>query len=70
MLNHLIILYNCFGINATPMLFLKLEEYHQYLKPFVLFLNYMPEAIDYNNQRLRTVDIPLDEKIVEELRKI
>lgn len=69
-LNHLIVLYNCFGLNTTEMLFLKLEEYHQCLKPFLLLLNYMPEVVEYNGQKLRTVDIPLDTLIAEELRKI
>ena len=69
-LNHLIVLYNCFGLNATEMLFLKLDEYHQYLKPFLIFLNYMPEVIEYSGQKISTVVIPLDKKIVEELRKI
>lgn len=69
-LNHIIILYNCFGPNATNMLFMRLEEYHSYLKPFVLFLNYMPNKIIYNDIIIDSSNIALDEKIVEELRKI
>ena len=69
-LNHIIVLYNCFGPNATNMLFMKLDEYHKYLKPFVLFLNYMPNEIEYNDVKLKSSDISLDEKIVQELRKI
>lgn len=69
-LNHIIILYNCFGINTTNMLFMRLEEYHNYVKPFVLFLNYMPNEIEYNNIRIKSSDIQLDDKIIEELRKI
>ena len=30
-LNHLIVIYNVFGVDATNMLFLKLHEYHSYL---------------------------------------
>ena len=37
-LNHMIILYNCFGPVATHMLFFKLKEYHIYLKPICQFL--------------------------------
>ena len=69
-LNHLIILYNCFGAEATPMLFMRLDEYHSYLKPFVMFLNFMPEFVEYDNVRLRDSDIAIDMNIVKELRKI
>lgn len=69
-LNHIIVLYNCFGPIATPMLFMKLEEYHSFLKPFVVFLNFMPEKIEYEDKTILNSEIPLDEKIVSELRKI
>lgn len=69
-LNHIIVLYNCFGLEATNMLFFKLKEYHPQLKPFVLFLNYMPELINYEETVVRNSDIPLDQNIVRELRKI
>jgi hypothetical protein len=69
-LNHLIVLYNCLGPIATNMIFFKLKEYHKYLKPFVIFLNYMPEKIEYEDEVIITSNIPLDGKIVEELRKI
>ena len=69
-LNHLIILYNCLGHAATPMLFMKLEEYHKYLKPFVVLLGYMPEQISYGEKKIISSDIPMDDIIVKELRKI
>lgn len=69
-LNHVIVLYNCFGPEATHMLFFKLKEYHRYLKPFVLFLNYMPEKIHYEGIIIHGSDIGLDSTIVDELRKI
>lgn len=69
-LNHIIVLYNCFGLEATNMLFFKLKEYHPQLKPFVLFLNYMPELINYEETVVRSSDIPLDPSVVRELRKI
>lgn len=69
-LNHLIVLYNCFGPAATNMLFFKLKEYHTFLKPFVVFLNYMPEYIEYENIKILDSSIALDPKIVKELRKI
>lgn len=69
-LNHLIVLYNCFGASATPILFMKLSEYHSYLKPFVVFLNFMPERVTYDDKTIINSDIPLDPRIVNELRKI
>lgn len=69
-LNHVIILYNCFGEYATPLLFFKLQEYHKYLKPFVLFLDYMPELIAFEDKIIISSNIPMDQTIIEELRKI
>jgi hypothetical protein len=69
-LNHIIILYNCFGVYTTNMLFFKLKDHHKYLKPFVLFLNYMPDVIEYDNIRIHSDDIPLDNNVIKELRKI
>ena len=69
-LNHLIVIFNCFGKHATPMLFMKLPEYHAFLKPFVVLLGYMPEVVNYNDVSLRNSDIPLDQTIVQELRNI
>lgn len=69
-LNHLIVIFNCFGSHGTPMLFQKLPEYHHYLKPFIIMLGYMPETIQYNDIQIRNSDVPLDSRIVEELREI
>lgn len=69
-LNHIIIIYNCFGKVATEMLFLKLWEYKEYLKPFVLFLNYLPNTIEIDGNVYRDSDISMDIHIIEELRKI
>ncbi|PHS22179.1 MAG: hypothetical protein COA84_13445 [Robiginitomaculum sp.] len=69
-LNHIIIIYNCFGPVATEMLFMKLEGYHKYLKPFVVYLSYMPETIKYDDVIVRNSDVSMDENIITELRKI
>lgn len=69
-LNHLIILYNVFGHRATNMLFLRLEGYHEYLKPFVDYLNYMPEYAEYNGKRIDTSRIKSDLLIENALRRI
>lgn len=63
-LNHLIVIYNVFGIQAAnKMLWFKVEENHwTYIKPFLVFLNYLP--ID------EKVEVPLDPEIVERLRNL
>jgi hypothetical protein len=69
-LNHVIILYNCFGEAATPMLFLRMEGLHDILKPFILSLNYLPSKVEYDGKIIHTSDIPLDVAVIAELRKI
>lgn len=69
-LNHLIVLYNCFGQAATPMLFMKLEEFHSMLKPFVLFIGFLPKQVEYCDVVLNVDTVIMDRKIIEELRKI
>lgn len=63
-LNHLIILYNIFGIEpANKMIFFKINEIHwSYLKTFLVFLNYLKED--------QYVEIPLDQHIIDTLRKL
>ena len=72
-LNHLIILYNLFGSATTRMLFFKLQGYHHFLKPFVVMLGFMPDVIigiDFENKTLYNSDIPMDQHVVDVLRKI
>jgi|TARA_B110000503_G_scaffold130850_1_gene204704 hypothetical protein len=69
-LNHLIVIYNIFGLEATNMLFMKLHDYHEYLKPFVEYLNFMPQIITYDNTVLHKDSIKSDENISELLRGI
>ena len=69
-LNHLTVIYNCFGAGATTMLFYKLQDYHKCLKPFVIMLGYLSDVIEYREKRIITSEIPLDETIVTELRKL
>jgi len=66
-LNHLIVIYNVFGVNATNMLFMRLHEYHEYLKPFVMYLNYMPRVLEYDNKVINEKSIVADQKIIETL---
>ena len=68
-LNHIISFYNVFDFDAaTRLLFFRVgKEYHSLLKTFLVYLNRMPDKI---NENLYSSDIPLDEKIIEILRKI
>lgn len=72
-LNHLIILGNIFP--AEPLvriLYLKMSDQMPYLKPFLLLLSLLPKYI-HNVGKLgaiNTEDIPLDQGIVAQLRKI
>ena len=72
-LNHIIVLGNLFGIEATTrMLFFKIEkDYWSQLKTFLVFLNYMPlKVIVSKNVEILDTDIDLDDKILEKLKKI
>jgi len=73
-LNHIIVLNNVFGPEATTkMLFLKCKGLEEYLKPFLLFLGILPEKIEnlgIENRTIYTEDINMNTYILEELRKI
>jgi len=69
-LNHLIVIYNIFGLQATNMLYIKLEGFHEYLKPFVDYLNYTTDYIEYNNMRIESDRIACDLLIENALRKL
>lgn len=69
-LNHLIVLFNVFGLQATNMLFMRLHEYHEYLKPFVEYLNYMPQLITYEDVVINADSIDSDILIVQRLKEI
>ena len=63
-LNHLIVLYNVFGIKAANhMMFYKInKESWPLLKTFLVYLNYLPED--------QYVEVPLLPNVVDVLRKI
>jgi hypothetical protein len=69
-LNHMIIIFNVFGPDATNLLFMRLHEYHEYLKPFVEYLNFMPLEIRYEDVVLSKDNIVSDSRIVEKLKGI
>ena len=63
-LNHIIVIYNVFGIEASnKMMWYKIEKEHwSYIKSFLVYLHYLPEG--------EKVEVPLDEKIIEVLREL
>ena len=71
-LNHLLVLYNVFEHRAmTRILVFKLEKQLEYLKPFLIFLNYWRTDIGtVNGKEVVDADISLDETIVKKLRLI
>lgn len=70
-LNHIIVLNNCFGPEALcKILYLKLKKQMKYIKPFLLLLNILPEHI-YNvgdEQIIKTKLIETDPGIQERLK--
>ena len=68
-LNHLVVIYNIFGDEATNMLFFKIDkEYWDILVTFLVFLNRMPEELP--QYKLKLSHVKLDEYIIQILRKI
>jgi hypothetical protein len=72
-LNHLIILTNVFGVEASVrMLFFKIDptDYHM-LKPFLMFMNLMPKSVKgIKGIDINSGDIPVDIYILSKLRTI
>lgn len=68
-INHIVVIYNIFGDEATNMLFFKIdEEYWDALITFLVFLGRMPEELPQYNIKLS--EIQLDEYIINVLRNI
>jgi len=63
-LNHIIVLFNVFGIEAAKkMLLFKIDSRHySVIKPFLILLHYLRED--------ELIDVPLDENVVAKLRNI
>jgi hypothetical protein len=72
-INHLIVLYNVFGVEvATRLLFYRVhKEDYPTLKTYLLFLNYMPSIVKgIKGQNIVSSDISVDMKVAEILREI
>lgn len=58
---------------TTKMLFFKLQGYEELIKPFLVYLNFMPEkitGIGIENKTILSSDITMDPTIIQTLRKI
>ena len=73
-LNHVIILGNVFGVEATVnMLFFKVdEEDYPLLKTILIFLNYLPKhlKVTFNKYYVRQEEVPVDLTIAGRLKEI
>ena len=72
-LNHIILIYNVFGVEAaTRILFFRIDERdYDILKTFLLYLNYMPDRVEgINGKNIDSSTIMVDMNIAEILRKL
>lgn len=72
-LNHLVVFFNVFGVEgATRLLFFKIQpDLWPELKTFLVFLNFMPSLVPVQGGlHMPESEIPLDQNLVEILRKI
>ena len=72
-LNHIIVLYNCFGSDVCcKILYFRLKQQMKYVKPFLILLDILPDKL-YNIGDEDIIDtnlIDMDQTIVERLRKV
>jgi hypothetical protein len=72
-LNHLILLYNVFGVEpATRILFFRIDEVdYDVLKTFLTYLNYMPDFVKgINGKDILSSNIPIDMDVANILKEI
>jgi hypothetical protein len=72
-LNHIIVLNNCFGAEVCcKILYFKLKSQMKYIKPFLVLLNILPERLtNVGNEKIIDTDlIDMDQEIVARLRKV
>lgn len=72
-LNHIILLNNVFGTEATArILFYKIDERdYDLLKTFLMYLNMLPDGVyGINGKNIPLIDIPIEPNVAEILSKI
>jgi hypothetical protein len=69
LLNHIIVLFNCFGDAALHLLFFKVEKEHWgTLATFLIYISRMPSKIPEYGVDIST--LTLNQTVIDELRKI
>ena len=69
-MNHLTVVYNVFyHVAATKMLVFKLDDYLDYLKPFLMYLSFWPNRIEIDNKIILSSEVGQDQNIIEQLRE-
>lgn len=69
-LNHIILLRNVFGDQVSRILYLKLKQYFECVKPFLILLDVLPDVI-YNvgdETIIYTDVIPMNQGVIKALR--
>ena len=72
-LNHIILLNNVFGTEASArILFYKIDERdYDILKTFLMYLNLLPDGVyGINGKNIPLIDIPIEPNVAEILSKI
>ena len=72
-INHLVVLYNVFGVEAaTRLLFYKMSKNdYSVLKTYLLFLSYMPSVVKgIKGHDIKSSEISVDMRVAEILRTI
>ena len=72
-LNHIILLNNVFGTEATSrILFYKIDERdYDLLKTFLMYLNLLPDGVyGINGKNIPLIEIPIEPNVAEILNKI
>lgn len=68
-LNHIIVLYNLFGLVTTELLFFKIDKQHwNALATFLVYLDRMPDEVPEFG--IKIDDLELDDTVTEALRKL
>lgn len=62
-LNHIIIMRNCFGNRSAHMLSMFCEDYLPQLLPFLDYLNFTPAVINFNGKKIVSEYIERDRNI-------
>jgi hypothetical protein len=71
-MNHIVILFNVFGKEATRMLFLKLDDRDlEVVKPFLMFIRMLPEVVQgIDGKDIDTSTIRIDEGALQCILKL